>query len=79
MYVKAIVWADEIVPVSAWLPVSICHFSPVAPVIGSATLQEAPLSNQYPVAVVVRTCPNEEPSWVAVKVGGIGDPPPLTE
>ncbi len=76
---KAFVWEEENVPVSAWLVVSICHRSPAAPDIGSVTLQLAPLSNQYPVAVVVKAGPTEEPRIVEVIVGELGEPPAVIE
>ena len=62
------------------LAVAVTHLSlDEEPLNGLVTLQELPLSNQYPVAVVVSAWLNGVPSWFAVKAGGEGEPPPMME
>jgi len=76
---KALVCDDEKVPESGWLVVSICHLSPAAPTIGSVILHAEPLSNQYPVGVVVSAWLADAPILVEVRVGAVGEPPADTE
>lgn len=59
----------------------VCHLSEdVEPPSGlGERLQEDPASNQYFVGVVVRVWPTDEPTWRAVNVGALGEPPPVIE
>ncbi len=79
MYGNWIVRGDVNVPELLWLAWSICHRSPDPPRIGSEIVQEAPLSNQYPVGEVEITWLADEPRNTVVRVGADGDPPPVTE
>jgi len=49
------------------------------PLSGLVTEQEAVLSSQYCVAVVVSVGEYGAPDCAEVRVGAVGEPPPMTE